>query len=344
MGKRKRGKRREEQRSSSSDEYETYRKLRKDDCDSDTDSVSNILSQVNSILYGVDEENEDLTKCVFEGDQTGNTTDTSSSTMASGSNNGKQTGSNTGSNQDQTANDKLDSLLKAVADIKKSQDSMQRMFESKLDRLRTDLMENIDTKVRALRDELTMDLAREGNRIDGVLKTIEAMQGRLDTVEHKQTEIGPQTTTTQQPNRREPKNPLSDPDLCVVVSGLPVTDNENMMEKAESLISAIGEDVSTNVLITGAIRLPTRLTDKPGLVKIGFQNVEEKVLVLRRKWRLKDSEDYKRVYVKSCKSHAERLIELNARALLRSMPGGRNFRVDASGRIKRRTEQAGDQD
>ena len=51
---------------------------------------------------------------------------------------------------------------------------------------------------------------------------------------------------------------------------------------------------------------------------------------------LKDSDMYKDVYIKSSKTHAERtrLIELNARTLLNQIPQGKNFRVDASGRIR----------
>lgn len=54
---------------------------------------------------------------------------------------------------------------------------------------------------------------------------------------------------------------------------------------------------------------------------------------------LKDTTDYKKVYLKSCKSHVERLIEINARAILRQLPQGRNYRVDANGRIKERVRQ-----
>jgi hypothetical protein len=50
------------------------------------------------------------------------------------------------------------------------------------------------------------------------------------------------------------------------------------------------------------------------------------------------SENYKNVYIKSSKSHAERLIELNARTLLSQLPQGKNFRVDANGRIRSRQE------
>ena len=51
---------------------------------------------------------------------------------------------------------------------------------------------------------------------------------------------------------------------------------------------------------------------------------------------LKDSEEFKNVYLKSSKSHAERLIELNARAILRELPQGWSLRVDSNGRIKPR--------
>ena len=67
--------------------------------------------------------------------------------------------------------------------------------------------------------------------------------------------------------------------------------------------------------------------------------VQEKIKVLRSKMCLKDLDQYSDVYVKSCKSHAERLIEMNARAILRQMPDGKNLRVDANGRIQPRRQQ-----
>ena len=51
---------------------------------------------------------------------------------------------------------------------------------------------------------------------------------------------------------------------------------------------------------------------------------------------IKDSAHYKDVYIKSSKSHAERLIELNARTILRQIPQGNNFWVDSNGRIRPR--------
>ncbi|CAC5364302.1 unnamed protein product [Mytilus coruscus] len=56
---------------------------------------------------------------------------------------------------------KLETLIGAVIDLKASQNNMSRMFESKLDKLRTDLMVSVDSKMRALLDELSIDISHE---------------------------------------------------------------------------------------------------------------------------------------------------------------------------------------
>lgn len=53
-------------------------------------------------------------------------------------------------------------------------------------------------------------------------------------------------------------NPLNDPDIASIVSALTVTEGKDLMQKANVLMTALGNDVSTIVLVTGAQRLPTR--------------------------------------------------------------------------------------
>ena len=74
-------------------------------------------------------------------------------------------------------------------------------------------------------------------------------------------------------------------------------------------------------------------------MKISLRNTGEEVGVLGRKMKIKDMEGYKTVYIRSSKSRIERLIEMNARAVLRNLPQGRSLRVDANGPIKQRNEQ-----
>ena len=55
--------------------------------------------------------------------------------------------------------------------------------------------------------------------------------------------------------------------------------------------------------------------------------------VLRAKTNLKKSRTFKSVYLRSSKSHTERILELNAKTLLSELPNGNLFRVTANGRI-----------
>ena len=64
-------------------------------------------------------------------------------------------------NNDPTISNKLDTVINAIKDIKINQDGIKRMFESKLDKLRKDLLKNVDEKIQALRDEISLDLGVE---------------------------------------------------------------------------------------------------------------------------------------------------------------------------------------
>lgn len=323
-------------------------KQRKDSDNNRNTNVSDVLSQTNSIPYDnqelfINDPSCDLHRVLHPVVIEKTSKTSKRETMAAkGGSPGEKIHGESPSRTELCVNEKLDTLIRAVNDIKSNQCSFKRMFETKLDALRTDLIENIDTKVRALRDELSMDLSRESCRIDNVVKSIQSLQGRLDTVESSRTPDNRNdsngTGNHSSVRRSNGYNP-DDPDVAITASGIPFTEGENLLQKAESLINALGEEVSFNVCVTKAARLPTRFHNRPALVKISFQNVDEKILVLRNKMNLKDSDNFKNVYLKSCKSHVERLIELNARAIIQQLPQGRSLRVDANGRIKQRVQR-----
>lgn len=132
-------------------------------------------------------------------------------------------------------------------------------------------------------------------------------------------------------------DPLNEPDLTVIGSYIPFTEGKGLVRKVGDLITALDEDVSNSVTTTGVKRFAPKYRNKPGLVKISFQSLDLKMLVLRNKRKLRDIIVYKRVFLKSCKTHAERLIELNARAILKELPRGKSFRVEANSKIKTRS-------
>ena len=233
-------------------------------------------------------------------------------------------------------NDQTKLVLSTVTEIKSNQDSMRRSFDSKLDKMKNEFMATIDGKLRTLRDEIAMEISTESNRIDNLMTSLQNIQSRLEAVERPDYHEQHMEFDVDHRPRRATQTNLDDPEICITANGLPFDREENLIEKANELIRALGIEVSSKVVITGATKLKPRFDGKPGLVKISLRNVEEKVLVLRHKRNLKDSAHYKDVYIKSSKSHAERLIELNARTILRQIPQGNNFWVDSNGRIRPR--------
>jgi hypothetical protein len=177
------------------------------------------------------------------------------------------------------------------------------------------------------------------------LTTIQSILTHLDSLEQNRTEVST-SQANDNGNRNDSTfptaiqhNPLDDPGVTIIASGIPVTEVEDIKQKAEDLIRALGDDVSSEVHITAVTRLPTRYNNRLGTVKISLRNTGEKVRVLRSRMKLKDTAGYKTVYIRSSKSRIELLIEMNARAVLRNLPQGGSLRVDANGRIKQRNEQ-----
>ena len=232
----------------------------------------------------------------------------------------------------------LTDLLSTVQDLEKGQDSLKTVFEKKIDRLKNDLMESIDAKVKSLRDEISLDMAREAGHIDTLITTVQALQGRVSDIENMQDNgtLNADQLAGAAFCRRGQIDPLNDPEVTIIASGLPFMDGENILTKARALIDALGGEVTENVLVTAASCLPAKFRNKPGLVKISFGTVDDKVLVLQNKMNLKNTDDFKNVFLKSSKSHAERLIELNARAISRELPQGRSLGVDSNSLIKPR--------
>ena len=129
------------------------------------------------------------------------------------------------------------------------------MFESKLDRLRTDIMSSVDTKVRELRDELSVDLASETRRVDQVLTTIQSIQSRMDGLEQQRADHNTIVNGTNNMGNTQ----QNDPEISVTVSGIQETENEDLMADITDLMQALGDEVYQNINIANIVRLPSRV-------------------------------------------------------------------------------------
>ena len=181
---------------------------------------------------------------------------------------------------------KIDYLVNSIKEMKKNQEGMRRMTESKIHKLRQEWKEDMDTRIRVLRDDLSMDLGKESARLDSLLITVQSLQSRVHGIENvtKDITLG-NIALYQGVSQQSAKNDNSD--LMVFVTGLHFSKNEDMVQKARDLMLALGEDVSSYVSITAASRLPSRVPNRPGPVKITFNNTDEKAKVLKHKMSLK---------------------------------------------------------
>ena len=140
---------------------------------------------------------------------------------------------------------KLDMIISSMSDLKKNQESMKKMFESKIDKLKQDLMSNIDSKIKTLRNEISLDLGKEASRIDVILNSIQSIQGRLGNVEHFVTN-GPHDDnrdhdTGNTHDNGTQRDPLNNNDVTIIATNLPTVENEDIMETARTVILALGD-------------------------------------------------------------------------------------------------------
>lgn len=122
-----------------------------------------------------------------------------------------------------------------------------------------------------------------------------------------------------------------DPEVTIIAKDVPFNPAENPVDVADKLIRDGLRIVDVPVI--RAKRLESRVQNKPGLLKIEVKDLDAKKKLLKHKQSLKNSQQYERVYVRSSKSHVERLLELNTNMLLQELPNGHRFRLTANGRL-----------
>ena len=125
-----------------------------------------------------------------------------------------------------------------------------------------------------------------------------------------------------------PKTPLEDVDHCIIISGLNYSKDEVLEEKVTTLMEVMG--VKPRV---AACRRLGRLDKEKPLVKVAVHDELEKIVVLRAKRKLLDDDRFARVYIRSSKPHTERQLENNLKTLLRLIPNGADYIVNAQGKI-----------
>ena len=104
---------------------------------------------------------------------------------------------------------------------------------------------------------------------------------------------------------------VNNPDATIIASGVQQPRDAITFDTAESIISALGPEVVRTTAIVEAKRISSRTPSQPGLLKIAFESLDEKKTVLRAKTNLKQSREFSKVFLRSSKTHTERIMEQN---------------------------------
>ena len=97
---------------------------------------------------------------------------------------------------------------------------------------------SIDGKISKLRADIIIEMSRESARIDQLFKTIQSMQGRIDTLEGAPTHqaYGPSPTDDNDRYHGYSSAGLADPDVCVIVTGLVDQQGEDIHRGLRNLL------------------------------------------------------------------------------------------------------------
>ena len=62
-------------------------------------------------------------------------------------------------------NDRMNTIIEVLLAVKRGQESLQKTFDSKIDKLRKDVMATIEDKIKAMKVDVDLEFASLDNRI-----------------------------------------------------------------------------------------------------------------------------------------------------------------------------------
>ena len=195
-------------------------------------------------------------------------------------------------------------------DIKQLVVQLQQSFNEQKADLQSSINGKIEGEIKSLQSYIDQQVGQLTTRINDVEERVVA----LERMEEERTKFNYDDT--------------------LVAINLPFEANENITAKANDLINR-GLRVH-GVPVVRAMRLKGR-NGKPGITKIQLVSLDDKKKLLNAKSNLKQSDSYRNVFIRSSKSHEERLAETNFRAILNVIPGGSNLMLTSNGKIVSKT-------
>ena len=189
------------------------------------------------------------------------------------------------------------------------------------------------TKVNGIMSQLKKVNAKQDKimkKLKGLEKTVTKHSEEIEDLKNEQQEIGDRLEELL--NSDTP----FDPEVILVAINTPYYSGEDPTLLAKHLLKAV--DCSDKTVVN-VLRTPQR-NNRAGILKIQLQTKQDKIDVLRRKVKLKDSVEFRNVYIRSSKSNSERLMETNIRTILNEIPNGGNYRIAGNGCVVKKDLQS----
>ncbi len=207
-----------------------------------------------------------------------------------------------------------------LADVKQLIANLSAKVDSRFDKLsvqmkniKDDVLNQLDIRIRATREELLQEISVLKERMNRYEETVPKTEDNAVAMADVRTAME------------------FDPDVTIVAINLPEKETEELDETVKRLLTEIEHP---DITVVRCRRLQSR-GGKPGIVKVQFTSRDVKIAILRSKRKLKGSREFGKTFLRTSRSHIERLVDVNFRTILKEMPGGDSFRVTGNGRIIR---------
>ena len=182
-------------------------------------------------------------------------------------------------------------------------------------------------------NNVSLELQQVNTKQDRILKRIKQIEKKVEThdrdiddIQRKQFEVQSQVTKLY-----SVQNVAFNLDVTIVAVNMPRNAQDDDLRLATRLLEAVG---CRNKKWIQVMRIPAR-EGRSGIFKVEFASKEDKIEILRRKATLKQSDEFKNVYLRSSMSHTERLSQLSFKTLLSA---GKDLRLTGNGRIIRKLD------
>ncbi|CAG2250065.1 unnamed protein product [Mytilus edulis] len=218
----------------------------------------------------------------------------------------------------------FNALANMITNLTESMNNLGSRLEKRMSEIEGNVEKRLTVKFNTvINDRVKGEVAKLKAEIT---TEVSEYKDKVETLEKSYAEI-----VTSKCDRTDQKQNLN-----IIVKNLPVEQRENTDKTfLKSKVAALIKDglKLANVSVKDVVRKQTYSgSNKPGIVVIGIESLEQKKLVLKSKKVLMNSAKYSRVYIENDIPYEQRINNINNRTILRALGKDNDF-VVKSGRI-----------